>query len=103
MLFLQVESSLLQIQSGKEKKIPIWPYKNNNRILPSNFLNFIKNYLPSKPVESSEWQSAWEELRQNINDNWKKLPEKGKLSFKKKLNLLGQDIGIELHHNQLAI
>ena len=70
----------------ERQKIPIWPYDKNNRILPSNFLNFIKNYLPSKPVESSEWQSAWEELRQNINDNWKKLPDKGKLSFKKKLN-----------------
>ena len=70
----------------ERKKIPIWPYENNNRILPSNFLNFIKNYLPLKPVESSEWQSAWEELRQNINDNWKKLSDKGKLSLKNKLN-----------------
>ena len=46
----------------------------------------MKNYLPSEPLESSKWQSAWEELRIDISHNWNKLPNKGKFALKKRLN-----------------
>tara|TARA_X000000950_G_scaffold64496_1_gene79086 strand:+ start:1529 stop:2863 length:1335 start_codon:yes stop_codon:yes gene_type:complete len=68
------------------KNTPIWPNGNEENLLPSKFLNFMKNYLPSEPLESSKWQSAWEELRIDISHNWNKLPNKGKFALKKKLN-----------------
>ena len=30
----------------------------------------MRNYLPSAPTNSSEWQCAWEELRPNLNRIW---------------------------------
>ena len=70
----------------ERKNSPVWPNRDRSELLPSKFLNFIKNYLPSEPLESSEWQSAWEELRQDISHNWNKIPDDGKLTLKNKLN-----------------
>jgi uncharacterized NAD(P)/FAD-binding protein YdhS len=55
------------IQAGwKRESQPDWP-KN---LSPAQFVRFIRNYLPSAPTDSAVWQSAWEELRPNLNTIW---------------------------------
>jgi uncharacterized NAD(P)/FAD-binding protein YdhS len=55
------------MQAGwKREGQPDWP-KN---LTPAKLVRFIRNYLPSAPTDSVVWQSAWEELRPNINMIW---------------------------------
>lgn len=50
----------------KREDQPDWP-KN---LSPAKLVRFIRNYLPSAPTDSVVWQSAWEELRPNLNMIW---------------------------------
>jgi uncharacterized NAD(P)/FAD-binding protein YdhS len=45
---------------------PNWPEK----LSPAKLIRFMRDYLPPQPSTSSEWQSAWEELRPNLNAIW---------------------------------
>ncbi len=47
-------------------KQPQWP----NPISPARLLRFMRHYLPNTPTDQSEWQSAWEELRPDLNRIW---------------------------------
>jgi uncharacterized NAD(P)/FAD-binding protein YdhS len=48
------------------QKQPNWPEK----LSPARLLRFMRQYVPSAPTTSTEWQSAWEELRPNLNAIW---------------------------------
>ncbi len=67
----------------ERKNNPKWPGSLNEPLLPSIMINFIKNYLPNKPYSSSEWQSSWEELRLDINLNWNRISDRGKIKLKR--------------------
>lgn len=69
----------------QRRKHPKWPGSINNSLLPSKMINFFKNYLPKKKYSSSEWQSSWEELRQDLNPNWDRISDKDKIKLKRKL------------------
>jgi uncharacterized NAD(P)/FAD-binding protein YdhS len=44
----------------------------------------MRHYLPPAPTTSTEWQSAWEELRPNLNAIWQKFtPHQRKILFKR--------------------
>jgi uncharacterized NAD(P)/FAD-binding protein YdhS len=48
------------------QKQPNWPEK----LSPARLLRFMRHYVPPAPTTSTEWQSAWEELRPNLNAIW---------------------------------
>jgi uncharacterized NAD(P)/FAD-binding protein YdhS len=54
-----------QAQWARQKQ-PNWPEK----LSPAKLLRFMREYLPSAPTTSTEWQCAWEELRPNLNAIW---------------------------------
>jgi len=45
---------------------PQWPHP----ITPARLVRFMRHYLPDAPSDQSEWQSAWEELRPELNRIW---------------------------------
>ncbi len=45
---------------------PHWPQK----LTPAKLVRFMRSQLPSAPTASAQWQSAWEELRPNLNSIW---------------------------------
>jgi len=51
-------------------------------------IRFMRNYLPSASTTSPEWQSAWEELRPNINTIWQQFSPSQKRSLFKRLGWL---------------
>ena len=57
-----------QAQWTRQKQ-PNWPEK----LSPAKLVRFMRQYLPSAPTTSTEWQSAWEELRPNLNAIWQQL------------------------------
>jgi uncharacterized NAD(P)/FAD-binding protein YdhS len=59
---------------------PSWPEK----LSPAKLLRFMRQYLPPVATTSTEWQSAWEELRPNLNSIWQKFtPHQRKILFKR--------------------
>jgi uncharacterized NAD(P)/FAD-binding protein YdhS len=50
----------------RRQKEPKWPQK----LTPAQLVNFMRNHLPCVPTSSIQWQSAWEELRPNLNSIW---------------------------------
>jgi len=50
----------------RRQKEPKWPQK----LTPAQLINFMRNHLPCVPTSSIQWQSAWEELRPNLNSIW---------------------------------
>lgn len=48
---------------------PQWPHP----ITPVRLVRFMRRYLPNTPTDQSQWQSAWEELRPNLNQIWQGL------------------------------
>ena len=57
---------------------PNWPEK----ISPAKLLRFMRQYLPPLPTTSTEWQSAWEELRPNLNSIWQQFtPHQRRIVF----------------------
>ena len=64
--------------------LPNWPQK----LTPANMIRFMRNYLPSAPTTSSEWQSAWEELRPNLNALWQRFSPRQKRALFKRLGWL---------------
>ena len=54
-----------QAQWSRQKQ-PNWPEK----LSPAKLVRFMRQYLPSAPTTSTEWQCAWEELRPNLNAIW---------------------------------
>ena len=54
-----------QAQWARQKQ-PNWPEK----LSPAKLVRFMRQYLPSAPTTSTEWQCAWEELRPNLNAIW---------------------------------
>ncbi|MDP3121562.1 FAD/NAD(P)-binding protein [Polynucleobacter sp.] len=68
-----------QAQWTRQKQ-PNWPEK----LSPAKLLRFMRQYLPSAPTTSSEWQCAWEELRPNLNTIWQQLtPHQRQILFKR--------------------
>lgn len=63
---------------------PSWPQK----VSPARLIRFMRNYLPSTPTNSAEWQSAWEELRPNLNSLWQQFSPLQKKSLFKRLGWL---------------
>ena len=63
---------------------PSWPQK----VSPARLIRFMRNYLPSAPTNSAEWQSAWEELRPNLNSLWQQFSPYQKKSLFKRLGWL---------------
>jgi len=63
---------------------PVWPQK----VSPATIVRFMRNYLPSAPTNSPEWQSAWEELRPNLNSLWQQFSPHQKKSLFKRLGWL---------------
>jgi uncharacterized NAD(P)/FAD-binding protein YdhS len=57
-----------QAQWTRQKQ-PNWPEK----LSPAKLVRFMRQYLPSAPTTSPEWQCAWEELRPNLNAIWQQL------------------------------
>jgi uncharacterized NAD(P)/FAD-binding protein YdhS len=45
----------------------------------------MRQYLPSAPTTSTEWQCAWEELRPNLNAIWQQLTPHQRQSLFKRL------------------
>jgi uncharacterized NAD(P)/FAD-binding protein YdhS len=59
---------------------PSWPEK----VSPARLLRFMRQYLPPAPTTSTEWQSAWEELRPNLNSIWQQFtPHQRQIVFKR--------------------
>jgi uncharacterized NAD(P)/FAD-binding protein YdhS len=59
---------------------PNWPEK----LSPAKLLRFMRHYLPLLPTTSTEWQSAWEELRPNLNSIWQQFtPHQRRIVFKR--------------------
>jgi len=78
-------SVLPPAQANWQRKVqPQWP----QNLTPAKFIRFIRNYLPSASTTSSEWQSAWEELRPNINTIWQQFSPSQKRSLFKRLGWL---------------
>jgi uncharacterized NAD(P)/FAD-binding protein YdhS len=72
-------------QTNWQRKVqPNWP-KN---LTPAKMIRFMRNYLPSASTASPEWQSAWEELRPNINTIWQQFSSYQKRSLFKRLGWL---------------
>jgi uncharacterized NAD(P)/FAD-binding protein YdhS len=69
-----------QAQWNRQKQ-PNWPEK----ISPAKLLRFMRQYLPSAPTTSSEWQCAWEELRPNLNAIWQQFTPHQRQSLFKRL------------------
>jgi uncharacterized NAD(P)/FAD-binding protein YdhS len=63
------------------KKQPNWPEK----LSPAKLVRFMRQYLPSAPTTSTEWQCAWEELRPNLNAIWQQLTPHQRQSLFKRL------------------
>ena len=69
-----------QAQWARQKQ-PNWPEK----ISPAKLVRFMRQYLPSAPTTSTEWQCAWEELRPNLNAIWQQLTPHQRQSLFKRL------------------
>jgi uncharacterized NAD(P)/FAD-binding protein YdhS len=68
-----------QAQWARQKP-PSWPEK----LSPAKLVRFMRQYLPSAPTTSTEWQSAWEELRPNLNAIWQQFtPHQRQIVFKR--------------------
>jgi uncharacterized NAD(P)/FAD-binding protein YdhS len=68
-----------QAQWTRQKQ-PNWP----ENISPAKLIRFMRQYLPPLPTISTEWQSAWEELRPNLNAIWQQLtPHQRQSLFKR--------------------
>jgi uncharacterized NAD(P)/FAD-binding protein YdhS len=68
-----------QAQWTRQKQ-PNWPEK----LSPAKLLRFMRQYLPSLPTTSTEWQCAWEELRPNLNAIWQQFtPHQRQIVFKR--------------------
>jgi uncharacterized NAD(P)/FAD-binding protein YdhS len=52
----------------RRQKEPKWPQK----LTPAQLVNFMRKHLPCVPTSSIQWQSAWEELRPNLNSIWQR-------------------------------
>ena len=63
------------------QKQPNWPEK----LSPAKLVRFMRQYLPSAPTTSAEWQCAWEELRPNLNAIWQQLKPHQRQSLFKRL------------------
>jgi uncharacterized NAD(P)/FAD-binding protein YdhS len=62
------------------QKQPNWPEK----LSPARLLRFMRQYLPPAPTTSAVWQSAWEELRPNLNAIWQQFtPHQRRIVFKR--------------------
>ncbi len=68
----------------QRKSQPSWP----QNLTPAKLVRFMRNYLPSAPTTSPEWQSAWEELRPNLNTIWQQFSPYQKRSLFKRLGWL---------------
>ena len=55
---------------------------------PASLTRFMRNYLPLAATTSTEWQSAWEELRPNLNAIWQQFSTPQKRSLFKRLGWL---------------
>ena len=53
------------------QKQPNWPEK----LSPARLLRFMRQHLPPLSTTSTEWQSAWEELRPNLNSIWQQFTQ----------------------------
>ncbi len=72
-------------QANWERKVqPQWPHN----LTPAKLIRFMRNYLPPISTASPEWQSAWEELRPNINTIWQQFSPSQKRSLFKRLGWL---------------
>lgn len=72
-------------QANWQRKVqPQWP----QNLSPAKLIRFMRNYLPSASTGSPEWQSAWEELRPNINMIWQQLSPNQKRVLYKRLGWL---------------
>ena len=72
-------------QANWQRKVqPQWP----QNLTPAKLIRFMRNYLPSISTTSPEWQSAWEELRPNINTIWQQFSPSQKRSLFKRLGWL---------------
>ena len=69
-----------QAQWSRQKQ-PNWPKK----LSPAKLVRFMRQYLPSAPTTSTEWQCAWEELRPNLNAIWQQLTPHQRQSLFKRL------------------
>jgi uncharacterized NAD(P)/FAD-binding protein YdhS len=69
-----------QAQWSRQKQ-PNWPKK----LSPAKLVRFMRQYLPSAPTTSTEWQSAWEELRPNLNAIWQQFTPHQRQSLFKRL------------------
>lgn len=63
---------------------PNWPEK----LTPAKLVRFMRNHLPSAPTTSAEWQSAWEELRPNLNSIWQQFSSRQRRTIFKRLGWL---------------
>lgn len=68
----------------KKQDQPNWP----QNVSPARLIRFMRNYLPSDPTNSTEWQSAWEELRPNLNFLWQQFSPHQKKSLFRRLGWL---------------
>jgi uncharacterized NAD(P)/FAD-binding protein YdhS len=69
-----------QAQWARQRQ-PNWPEK----LSPAKLVRFMRQYLPSAPTTSTEWQCAWEELRPNLNAVWQQLTPHQRQSLFKRL------------------
>ena len=69
----------------ERKQNPKWPDEHNQELLPSTMIKFFKSYLPDSPPSTPKWQSAWEELRLDLNKHWDRISNSGKIKLKNKL------------------
>jgi uncharacterized NAD(P)/FAD-binding protein YdhS len=69
-----------QAQWARQKQ-PNWPEK----LSPARLVRFMRQYLPSAPTSSAEWQCAWEELRPNLNSIWQQFTPHQRQSLFKRL------------------
>ena len=67
--------------SWQRQREPKWPKK----LSPRGLIRFIREYLPSADVASSEWQGAWEELRVNLNTIWQQFSSSQRLILLKRV------------------
>jgi uncharacterized NAD(P)/FAD-binding protein YdhS len=63
------------------QKQPNWP-KN---LTPAKLLRFMRQHLPLVPTTTTKWQSAWEELRPNLNSIWQQFTPHQRQSLFKRL------------------
>jgi uncharacterized NAD(P)/FAD-binding protein YdhS len=69
-----------QAQWSRQKQ-PNWPKK----LSPAKLVRFMRQYLPSAPTTTTEWQCAWEELRPNLNTIWQQFTPHQRQSLFKRL------------------